>query len=78
MSASDALRAFKAAVRPTVQTSTDTAILARPNLIDNLWFGIDGSVVASERAVYTKRPATRLCPRASRTTAYIFAPWFEG
>ena len=40
------LRALKASVRPAVQTSADAALLARPNLIDNLWFGIDGSVYA--------------------------------
>ena len=32
------LKALGATVRPTVQTSTDTAILARPQLVDNLWF----------------------------------------
>ena len=37
---------MQAAVRPTVQTSTDTAILPRPQLVDNLWFGADGSVYA--------------------------------
>jgi len=40
------LKALRAAVRPTVQTSTDTATLARPQLVDNLWFGADGSVYA--------------------------------
>lgn len=40
------LRALKASVRPRVHTSADTAILARPTLVDNLWFGGDGSVYA--------------------------------
>ena len=40
------LRAMKAALRPSLHTSTDTAILQRPNLIENLWFGPDGSVYA--------------------------------
>jgi AAA-like domain len=40
------LRALRAAARPAVCTSTDTAILARPELVDNLWFGVGGSVYA--------------------------------
>ena len=40
------LRALKASVRPRVHTSADTATLARPTLVDNLWFGGDGSVYA--------------------------------
>ncbi|MGY4646219.1 hypothetical protein [Mycobacterium sp. URHB0021] len=40
------LRALKAVARPVVHTSADTGILARPHLVDNLWFGVDGSVYA--------------------------------
>ncbi|KGI66042.1 ATP-binding protein (plasmid) [Mycolicibacterium rufum] len=40
------LRAFTASVRPAVRTSYDTPILARPNLVDNLWFADNGSVYA--------------------------------
>lgn len=40
------LRAFWLAVRPRPHSSDDTAILQRPNLTENLWFGADGSVYA--------------------------------
>jgi AAA-like domain len=40
------LRALKASLKPAVQTSAGAAILARPNLIGNLWFGGNGSVYA--------------------------------